>query len=267
MLLEKNGIPYFSSEGFARTGPIVHGFLGREAGLSPTRLSPPNMGYRGHRSGDCPKNHASNYEGLSRAFGLSARGPVTATQVHGNSVFIVEDRGAGGPQPVEADAIITDVPGVAVGVFTADCLPILLFDPVKRVAGAVHAGWKGTVKRVAIEAVEALTKRFGSSPGDIVAALGPSIGPCCYRVDDKVTREFKSAFGECAGYVGEGPGARLASLDIMSANVEQLISSGLGKDRISKENICTSCRNELFFSYRKEGALAGRQISFVMIKE
>jgi YfiH family protein len=201
------------------------------------------------------------------AFGLPSQGPVTTNQVHGNSVFIVEDRGAGGPHQVEADAIVTNVPGVALGVLTADCLPILLFDPARKVAGAVHAGWKGTVKKVTTAAVEAFAKNFGSNPEDLFSALGPCIGPCCYRVDDEVTAQYKRTFGDWPGYLTKGPGSRLSILDIRAANMDQLLNAGLVKENISTESVCTSCRNELFFSYRKEGPSAGRQLNFVMIKE
>lgn len=264
MFLEKDGIPYIYSGAFARCGDVVHGFLGKEVGVSPPKFFP-HKPVRGARlAAEVHKDLSQSYNRLARAFGLSQRGPVTANQVHGNSVLIVEDKGAGGHRPVEADAMVTNVAGVALGVLTADCLPILLFDPVKRVAGAVHSGWRGTVKKVATGAVEAFKKRFGSSPGDIFAALGPCIGPCCYVVDDEVTGEFKRAFGEGAGYLTEGPARRL---DLRAANIEQLLSAGLGEANISTETVCTSCRSELFFSYRKEGLKAGRQLSFVMMGE
>jgi YfiH family protein len=262
MLLEKNGIPCLTSREFARAGPLVHGFLGRK-GVS----LPPLASCRDRRIGDTQKGLAQNYERLARAFGLPSRGPVTINQVHGNSVFIVEDRGAGGPHEVEADAIVTNVEGIALGVLTADCLPILLFDPVKKVAGAVHAGWKGTVKKVTTAAVEAFTKNFGSNPGDLTSALGPCIEPCCYTVDNEVQAQYKRAFGDLPGYIRKGPGSRFNTLDIRTANIDQLLNAGLRKENISTESVCTSCRNELFFSYRKEGPLTGRQLSFVMIKE
>jgi YfiH family protein len=277
MLLEKDGIPYLSFARFESAGPIVHGFLGRAAGVSATAEDPPGPGKHRVENG-AQKNPgaggtggtegtegtvATGYENIERAFGLPPGGPVTVNQVHGNSVYQVEDTLAGGPVGVEADAIVTRVAGVAIGVLTADCLPILLFDPVKKAAGAVHAGWRGTVERVAQKAVEALTKRFGSRPGDVHAALGPSIGRCCYRVNAAVTKNFRNTFGACREYLSEGPDPKL---DIRGANLEQLLQSGLEKDNISSEDICTSCMNGFFFSYRKEGEESGRQMSFVMIR-
>jgi YfiH family protein len=261
MFLEKDGIPFVSSGGLARSGPLVHGFLGRKGiTLRPLALC---------RARDVSNEIHASYKRLAEVFGLQPRGPVTVNQVHGSSVFIVEEKGAGGPHPVEADSIVTGLPGVALGVLTADCLPIVLFDPIKKAAGIVHAGWRGTLEKVASKTVEVLRERFGSNPPDLVSALGPSIGPCCYEVDASVAGEFERAFG------GRHKLKDLKSLknlkdrrlDIKEANVEQLVTSGLVRENISDEGLCTSCRNELFFSYRKEGQRAGRQISFIMIKE
>lgn len=258
MLLEKAGIPYLSSTTMARHGTVVHAFLGRN-GVSFLPLAE-SREREGAEQGDSAEDEMnSNYRRLAATFCLQVRGPVTAKQVHGNSVFVVEDKEAWGPNPVEADAIITNVPGVAVGVLTADCLPIVLFDPVKKVAGVVHAGWRGTVKQVARRAVESFSRWYGSRPGDMVAALGPSIGPCCYNVEKDVTDEFQKAFGKVPGYV------TATGLNIEAANTDELLASGLKRENISNEGVCTCCRNELFFSYRKEGRKAGRQISFVML--
>jgi copper oxidase (laccase) domain-containing protein len=237
MLLEKDGIPFVSSGGLARSGGLVHGFLGRKGiTLKPLSVC---------RARDVSDEIHASYTRLAEVFRLQPLGPVTVNQVHGSSVFTVEEKGAGGPHPVEADSIVTNLPGVSLGVLTADCLPIVLFDPVKKAAGIVHVG---------------------SNPSDLVSALGPSIGPCCYEVDASVAGEFERAFG------GRPKLKKLKNLkdlrlDIKEANLEQLVNSGLVRENISDEGLCTSCRNELFFSYRKEGPKAGRQISFVMIKE
>jgi YfiH family protein len=152
-------------------------------------------------------------------------------------------------------------------VLTADCLPILLFDPVKRVIGAVHAGWRGTVRGVALKAIEAFQKRFGSRPADISAALGPYIGACCYRVKKELITEYSGALGSKVKnhhVYGEEDGHWF---DIGRANGEQLAYAGVLRENITFDYACTCCDNEHLFSYRKEGPVTGRQMSFVMIKE
>jgi YfiH family protein len=258
MLLEKDGIPFVSSGGLARSGGLVHGFLGRKGiTLKPLSVC---------RARDVSDEIHASYTRLAEVFRLQPLGPVTVNQVHGSSVFTVEEKGAGGPHPVEADSIVTNLPGVSLGVLTADCLPIVLFDPVKKAAGIVHAGWRGTLEKVASKTVEALRERFGSNPSDLVSALGPSIGPCCYEVDASVAGEFERAFGGRQN-LKSLKNLKDRRLDIKEANLEHLVNSGLVRENILDEGLCTSCRNELFFSYRKEGPKAGRQISFVMIKE
>src|SRR5262249_14261537 len=144
------------------------------------------------------------------------------------------------------------------GVETADCLPILLVDPGRRRVGAVHAGWRGTASGVAMRAVEALVAQ-GSRPEDLLAALGPGIGPCCYEVGD----ELPSALGGWGAALFR-PGARgRPPLDVRTANRRQLLSAGLRDERVADVDECTSCRRDVYHSYRRDGAEGGRMISFV----
>jgi len=157
-----------------------------------------------------------------------------------------------------ADASLTDRAGAALAIETADCLPILIVDPVRRRVAAAHAGWRGTALGVAQEAVRALLGT-GSNPGDLLVALGPSIGPCCYEVG----REVETAFGPSGvGFFVPGPGRR-KHLDVAAANRVQLEALGVHSSRIDRLDLCTRCRKDLFFSYRRDGASAGRMISLV----
>lgn len=174
-------------------------------------------------------------------------------QVHGTTV-------AEAPwvEAPEADAAVARVPGLLLGIQTADCLPILLVDPRRRHVAAVHAGWRGTLAGVTARAVHALVAG-GTRPGDLVAALGPGIGPCCYEVGE----ELRARFGPGgAGFFRSAPDGR-PHLDLRAANVHQLESAGLPAGAIHHVEDCTRCSASLYPSYRRDGTAAGRMISFV----
>jgi len=174
-------------------------------------------------------------------------------QVHGAAVAFAPWEG----RP-EADAAVAASPGWLLGIQTADCLPVLLVDPKRRLVAAAHAGWRGTAAGVAGRAVEALITR-GSRPEDLVAALGPGIGPCCYEVGDEV-REAFSPSG--AAFFRPGPNGR-PHLDLRAANARQLADAGLLPEALHHVADCTRCRADLYPSYRRDGRGAGRMISFV----
>jgi YfiH family protein len=174
-------------------------------------------------------------------------------QVHGSRV--VEAPWEGTP---EADSGMASRPGFIVGVETADCLPVLLVDPVARRVAAVHAGWRGTAAGVAARAVEAM-RRAGSRPEDLLGALGPAIGACCYEVGE----ELRAAFGAGASeFFRPGPRGR-PHLDVRGANRRQLVESGVSSAHIADVDECTYCRPDLYHSYRRSGPGAGRMLSFV----
>ena len=171
-------------------------------------------------------------------------------QVHGAA--LVEAPWDGHP---DADASVATRPGLILGIETADCLPILLVDPVTRHVAAAHAGWRGTAADVGRVAVEALVAR-GSRREDIVAALGPSNGACCYEVGDELRAHFDDVFFR--------PGPRgKPHLDVRAANVARLRAAGVAAENIHHVDDCTSCRTELYHSYRREGQGGGRMVSFV----
>jgi YfiH family protein len=182
-------------------------------------------------------------------------------QVHGCAVA-----SAPWAEPPEADASLTDRPGVLLAIETADCLPILIVDPLKRRVAAAHAGWRGTVAKVAQGAVRALVDQ-GSDPSTLIAAMGPSIGPCCYEVGEEVEEAFGPAG---AKFFTAGKSGR-KHLDVAAANRAQLEELGLHSSRVGLIEHCTKCREDLFFSYRREreasplgdGANGGRMISVV----
>lgn len=174
-------------------------------------------------------------------------------QVHGALVHVAPWEGT-----PDGDAAVADEPGLLLGIETADCLPVLLVDPVLRRVAAAHAGWRGSAAGVTAAAARALIER-GSRPGDLLAALGPGIGPCCYEVGE----ELREAFGpQGAGLFRPGPRGR-PHLDVRAANERQLLALGLRPERLAHLADCTHCLADRYHSYRRDGRGAGRMISFV----
>lgn len=197
----------------------------------------------------------SRDEGRRRVAGaLAGRGRLfVLRQVHGTEV-----REAPWEGTPEGDVGLAADAGLLVGVETADCLPILLVSPSRRLAAAIHAGWRGTAAGVARRGIEALVAA-GSDPGEVVAALGPAIGACCYEVGDEVREAFGS---QGAAFFRPGPNGR-PHLDIRAANVRHLLEAGVSPGRIHHVADCTFCRADVYHSFRREGKGAGRMISFV----
>jgi len=270
---EKNNIRYFASDNISEAGGVIHAFSTRIGGVSGPPFASLNLNAG---DADAPENIARNRSIFADAIGLSCaeeKRLVTLNQVHGDTVIAIDAdydfKEKNSEPPQGGDAMITDVVGTPIGILTADCLPILLYDPVKKAVGAAHAGWKGTYLKIGALTAAAMQERFGSKPGDIRAAFGPFIGPCCYAVKDDVHAKFKKAFGtDAAGFFS--PPLQTCggiSLDIGRANVKTLLDAGLLKENISANGSCTACGSALFFSHRKENGRTGRQINVIMLTE
>ncbi|MCI0546103.1 MAG: polyphenol oxidase family protein [Candidatus Rokubacteria bacterium] len=195
-------------------------------------------------------------ERLLAGRGLAREPAAYARQVHGADVAVAERSGLAGV----ADVLLTERPGLPVAIITADCLPIIVYDPQGGRLAGVHAGWRGTVQSAARAAAEALA-RAGGDPAGFVAAIGPSIGPCCYEVDGPVIERLEAAFpGAWKGWVSPiRPGKWM--LDLWQANLDQLTSAGLARDRVDNPRLCTACHLDLFYSYRKLGRMPGRLVT------
>ena len=167
-------------------------------------------------------------------------------QIHSPIVLIADSQGCIG----EGDALVTADPGVTVSIRTADCLPVLLVDMHHRVVAAAHAGWRGTVSRVVPKTLERMSKDFGSQPKDMLVAIGPGIGKCCYEVGEEVAREF--------GLTGRG------KIDLAAENARQLVAEGVSAEAISCAGLCTFCDTR-FHSWRRDRERAGRMISYIGI--
>jgi hypothetical protein len=221
--------------------------------------------------------------------GSSSTPLITLRQFHSNRVARVTVSDANRTQPWKADGAITDAPGLLLGVLTADCIPVLIADPKRRVAGAFHAGWRGTVKRIVEAGVGRMRLEFGSRPEDMVAAIGPGIGQCCYAVGEEVLSEFESQFAygrelfrevydsdavrrkypmlfltqRAPGHSPIGPSLHL---DLIEANRRQLMAAGIGGKSIQIAGGCTQCQQELFFSHRGSSGHAGRLMAVIGLR-
>jgi polyphenol oxidase len=178
-------------------------------------------------------------------------------QVHGREVRVVRDRGDAASERERCDALTTDLPGVLLGVKTADCVPVLLADPRRGACAAVHAGWRGTLAEVVGGALARMREEFGTRPPDVRAAIGPAARACCYEVGPEVVAAFRDKFSNADSlFAPTRAGHALA--DIQLANRDQLVEAGVASERIHTLPLCTICRPELFFSYRREKKLHGK---------
>jgi YfiH family protein len=238
----------------SRLTGTAHGFSTREGGVSQGPYATLNLG---GKWGDDPAHVEENRRRFAVAGGFDREALFTARQVHGKRVITVD--AAATPQAIareEADALVSARPGVVVGVYTADCVPILLSDGEGRV-GAAHAGWRGTVADVAGATVAALVA-LGARPERLVAALGPSICARSFEVGEEVASAFARVTPEA---VIRGPGR--PHVDLWEANRALLQRAGLDPERIDAAPPCTHCDAARFFSFRRDGGSIGQQLSFI----
>jgi hypothetical protein len=186
-------------------------------------------------------------------------GLVTARQTHGTEILFATTPNQNGEAGF--DIVMTDKPGIPVAIKTADCLPLLIVDPDKKIVAAVHAGWKGTLAKVVEKAVLALVKK-GAKAERLVVAMGPSMGHLCYEIDEDVASLFRKEFPLYPQILKKQKGTK-SLLDIPETNRLELIRLGVPPERIDQIDLCTHCRPELFHSYRRDNEAAGRMISFI----
>lgn len=267
---QKGSVCCLESTALAESDFLVHAFCTRREGVSGEGFSSLNFTTR---TGDDPEWVKANWGLLSDAFQIPPGRFLVVNQVHGDCILTIDSPDfeipLPGSVPVEADlscdAVLTNQPGLAIGVKTADCVPIFLVDRVRRVVGVVHAGWRGTALNIAGKAVGRFGERFSSRPEDILAVIGPAIGPCCYEVDDAVFRSLPSPSDEASFFRPSGRAGRWM-LDLPAANRWHLEKMGVPPGNVSSAEICTSCREDLFYSHRRDGGRTGRHLNFLMLK-
>lgn len=258
----RNGkIEYLAAEEIS----AVHCFTTRLGGVSQGYLSSMNLGTR---RGDDPKNVLENYRILGNALGFQPEKLVLTRQTHTDIVTVVGDRekGAGlfAPDLPECDALITNTPGIGLVVFTADCTPIFLWDPVTGAVGAVHAGWRGTASGIVKKTVEAMGKAYGCKPENIIAAIGPNIGVCCFETDADVPQAMTEALGESVqAYIH--PKGKKFYVNLKEINAWLLRQAGV--KQIAIAGACTACEPDKFWSHRRVGNQRGSQGAIIICKE
>jgi YfiH family protein len=295
-------VQILESPSLARLDWLVHGFSTRPGGASelvanrngastekqPAAENVLNLGFTDWDPGDRVLQNRAKF---STALGAGKMRVVTLRQIHSDIVYVI---GAAetpqGEQALQGDALITREPGVLLSVQTADCIPILLADTKQRAIAAIHSGWRGTARRIAEKTLGRMQMEFGTRPQDVIAALGPGIGGCCYEVGHEVVKEFTAKFSNASEWFtgpfdalengdndpnwlpwltmrppGHAPPAPRAHLDLIVANRSILTGAGIAAKNISSSGFCTACRRDLFFSYRRERT-TGRLMAAIGIR-
>jgi purine-nucleoside/S-methyl-5'-thioadenosine phosphorylase / adenosine deaminase len=270
---------------------LLHGFSTRTGGKTTVyrpnqRAGELNLGFT---ASDTRETVLANRRLLLEAVAGKTFPLVTLRQVHSSIVRLVSKADAGEEATLKGDGMITGERGVVLGIQTADCIPVLVADKKRRAVAAFHAGWRGTLKRIVENGVGRMRMEFGCDPEDLMAAIGPGIGPCCYAVGEEVRSEFESQFryapelfcevydsdpvrekypmlfltARAPGHSNLGPSLHL---DLIEANRRQLLDAGLRAESIFVQGDCTSCRTDRYFSHRAEHGFTGRSLSIIGIR-
>jgi polyphenol oxidase len=260
---------------------LLHGFSSKPGGISD--LNNEKVLNLSFTDWDTRENVLENRHRFQSALGATNFQLISLKQIHSDVIHLFPPAPS---EPCRGDASITNRPGLLLAIQTADCVPILLVDPQKRAIAAIHAGWRGTLVRIAVKAIGQMQMHFATDPADILAAVGPSIGPCCYEVGTEVATQYFSQFADAPDWFdefrtgdepnpvqwlnmmppGHQPPPKNVRLDLKKANRAQLLAAGLRPQNIFSSDLCTACRPDLLFSYRKQGPQSGRLLSVIAIR-
>ncbi len=263
---DHNGVVYHTSSILDAPG-LIHGFSTRLGGVSEGPFA--SLNFRGGGpEPDVRENVRENYRRFCEALGTDVHDVVQSQQVHEDTVRHVTgaDRGKGlfAATDYTADALVTDEPGLSLMVFSADCIILLLHDPVTGSIGAVHAGWRGTALDLPAKAVRKMGRLFGARPEDIRVAVGAGIGPCCFETHDDVPNAMRSAFGGGAeDYIR--PRGEKWTVDLKGLNAWRLREAGVREENMDGCPTCTACRTDLYWSHRITGDRRGVQGALIAL--
>ena len=268
-LVERAGVPFLSFPLLEETGIVTQGFSTRLGGVSEGDYSSMNVSFT---RGDREEAVRENYRRLGEAIGFDCESLVCSDQTHTTNVRVMteEDRGKGFVRPKDyrdVDGMITNVPGLTLATFYADCVPLYFVDPVKRAIGLSHSGWRGTVGKIGKKTVERMEETYGSDPADIRAAIGPSICQDCYEVSVDVIDEFRQAFSEesCPELFHERADGKY-QLNLWKANERIFAEAGIRREHMVVTDLCTCCNPRLLFSHRASHGRRGNLGAFLMLR-
>lgn len=265
--VHREGAVYYTTfPSFEETGLVRHLYSTRRGGVSMGNLGPMNLSFA---RGDSVDTVTENFRRICFVSGIFPGDMVFSDQVHSDRIMLVDgrDRGKGLIKPKEMqgfDGLITNTPEVCLVTFHADCCALFFLDPDHKAIGLSHAGWKGTVLEIGRKTVEKMTECFGSDPSRILAGISPSIGPCCFEVQDDVKDMFAVRFPEWEDEIirdGERPGKYY--VDLWKTNRLILEKAGLRSENITVTDLCTKCEAEYFHSHRRSGNNRGSQAAFL----
>lgn len=266
--VEDGEVPYLRYPLLSDTGIVKHGFSTRLGGVSEGCYASMNLSFtRGDREEDVRENFCR----IADAIGVRCEDMVFSQQTHTSNVRVVTeaDRGMGITRPLawqDVDGLVTDVPGICLVTFYADCVPLFFVDPVKKVIGLSHSGWRGTVAKIGKETVRKMREVYGCDPGDILASVGPSICQDCYEVSEEVIRQFQEHFPEKdrASLFYKKENGKY-QLDLWRANEMIFLESGIKTEHIAVTNICTHCNSDVLYSHRAMGDQRGNLAAFLAL--
>lgn len=262
-ITEHNGVHLIRFPHFTEAGLCAHGITTRKGGVSEGFLSSLNMG---RKMVDSAEHIAENRRRAAEAIGVSPDSFAFSDQVHGVRIQEV-NRDNFHDAIVETDGLMTDVSGITLVTFYADCMPVMLYDPEHQAIGMVHAGWRGSAAGIGPLLVEAMIKQYGSRPHAMLAAVGPAIGPCCFEVGPEVVVAFTEieALKEDMSWFIQKPGN--PHLDLGLINTRLLMAAGIPEESIKNAGICTRCHPELLYSHRRDCGDTGRMAALMALQE
>ena len=266
---EHAGVPFLTFEKLLQIPCIKHGFSTRMGGVSEGIYSSMNLSYT---RGDEEKAVTNNFRRMMAALEMDSSNLVFSDQTHTTNVRVVtaRDRGKGFTKKrdySDIDGLVTNVPGLVLATFYADCVPLYFVDPVKKAIGLSHSGWRGTVGKIGLNTVKLMQAEYGCDPADMIGCIAPSICQDCYEVSEDVIAEFDKAFGEDAGRLYYRKENGKYQLNLWKANEIVMKEAGLTPEHIVVTDICTCCNEDKLFSHRASHGQRGNLGAFLMLKE
>ncbi len=269
ILNKKDGLEYYTFKSLEDIDFIGHCFTTRRGGVSEDYLTSLNLGFS---RGDKRENVDKNFDIICSALGVKKENCVTLKQVHSTKIVKADEslKGMGIKEDferIEADGLVTNQRGVVLVTFHADCVPLYFVDTKNKAIGMAHAGWRGTADGMAKAMLDKMKEEYGSEPSDIKAAIGPSIGVCCFQVDEPVAEIFRSKFDFAEKFIyNDETAENKYKIDLWGTNKELLMINGVKEENIEVGGLCTKCNPDIFYSHRVMGENRGTMGAFLYLK-